>query len=141
MEANRIMSTDRRNRVHPPNDWLAGLCRDGYYACNLGPLRSADLLSLARDLQRLGENLVPGPVVDLKYLRGSPHVTLTRSAVPFHNDGAYRRVPPRYLVLYCKIPPSRGGDTLLVRGDKAVLRLDPSTRNILKKRLFHITLE
>src|SRR5260370_37816717 len=96
----------RQHRLLLPGNWLDALRRDGYYACNLGPLSEVDLQRVARKLNGLGEDLVPGPIIELNCAPGSPYLTLSRSAVPFHNDGAFRSMPPRYLILYCEEPGS-----------------------------------
>jgi alpha-ketoglutarate-dependent taurine dioxygenase len=115
------------------SDWLDVLCEEGFYAGNLGPLTAVDLLQLARQLSTLGNNLAPGPVLEVQRVPGSEYVTLTRGRVPFHNDGVYKPFPPRYLVLYCQSPGSRGGDTLLARGDKLAGGLDRNTRALLRR--------
>jgi alpha-ketoglutarate-dependent taurine dioxygenase len=115
----------------PPQEWLDLLCREGFYSGNLGPLTPVDLLLLARQLSELGKNLVPSPVMEVKRVPRSEYVTLTRARVPFHNDGVYRRFPVSYLMLYCQAPGSRGGDTLLTRGDELARRLDRKTRALL----------
>ena len=71
---------------------------------------------------------------------GTPHLPLTHSQIPFHNDGMFRSEPPRYLILYCQIPSSRGGVTLFARGDKVVARLDQKARRILTVFSFRIQL-
>jgi alpha-ketoglutarate-dependent taurine dioxygenase len=130
----------RKDRLLLPADWLDRLCRNAYYTCNLGPLAEADLLHVARKLNSLGEQLAPGPLTQLTYAHGSPYRTLSRAAVPFHNDGAFRPSPPRYLILYCQTPGSQGGQTLFARGDEIVSRLDHSTRDLLRRKQFLTTL-
>jgi alpha-ketoglutarate-dependent taurine dioxygenase len=114
--------------------------QQGYFAGNLGPLTAGDLLRLGRQLSTLGKNLAPSPVMEVKRVPDSEYATLTRSKVPFHNDGVYRRVPPCYLMLYCQAPGSRGGDTLLARGDALARRLDRKTRNLLGRLRVRYTL-
>jgi alpha-ketoglutarate-dependent taurine dioxygenase len=124
----------------PHSDWLDALCREGYYAGNLGPLTAGELVQLGCQLGTLGKDLTPSPVMDVKRVPDSEYVTLTRSKVPFHNDGVYRRLPPRYLMLYCQAPGSRGGDTLLARGDLLARRLDRKTRVLLGRLRVRYTL-
>jgi alpha-ketoglutarate-dependent taurine dioxygenase len=118
----------------PCSDWLDQLRYQGFYSCNLGPLMAGDLQRLARQVSGLGTNLFPSRLMEVKPVRGSGYVTLTRAQVPFHNDGVYKRFPPRYLLLYCYDPGSRGGDTLLARGDELACRLDTATRSRLSRK-------
>jgi alpha-ketoglutarate-dependent taurine dioxygenase len=135
-----MSTTGHRKGVLPKGDWLAALCRDGYHPCNLGPLTDEDLVRIARELTRLDDSLVPSRVLQVRSVPGTPDLTLTSSEIPFHTDGTFRREPPHHVLLYCPIPSSRGGETLFVRGDQVVARLDPETRTSLTRSLFHIQL-
>ncbi len=121
-----------------PDGWLDDVRREGYCAANMGPLSDADLLRVARSLSRLGEKLAPPEVVDLTFSPLSAYLTQSRGAVPFHNDGVYRALPPRYLILYCRTPATRGGDTLLARAADALARLPPGLRRTLRRTEFRI---
>jgi alpha-ketoglutarate-dependent taurine dioxygenase len=136
-----MVALDTRRPVPLPKGWLADLSRDGYFAANCGALTDLDLYLIAWELNHLGEKLVPGQIADLKSLPDSPHLTLSKGAVPFHNDGAYRARPPRYLLLYCRTPGARGGETLFARGDQAVARLDAETQKVLARRIFRTQID
>jgi alpha-ketoglutarate-dependent taurine dioxygenase len=123
--------------------WLADLCSTGYYSGNLaerlgGSSAVTDevLLRFARRLTALGRGLSCGPVAHVEEEPGSPYTTMSRFAVPLHNDGLYLYQPPQYLLLYCDSPGAEGGDTLIVCGDDAFRRLSPS----LRRRLEHMRL-
>jgi alpha-ketoglutarate-dependent taurine dioxygenase len=103
-------------------------------------LTDADLLGAARQLNGLGEELVPSPIMQVESVPGTPYLTLTNSAVPLHNDGMFRWEPPRYVLLYCEMPGSRGGLTFFARGDRVAAMLDPRTRRILEVYSFRIQL-
>jgi gamma-butyrobetaine dioxygenase/trimethyllysine dioxygenase len=100
-----------------------------------------ELLRIAGKLTALESRLVPSRVFHVTTVANTPYLTLTNSAIPFHNDGTFRQEPPRYVLLYCAQTASRGGQTLFVRGADVIDRLDPAMRTMLGRASFHIDLE
>ncbi len=105
--------------------------REGYCLVNIGALSESELVAVAAELGTPMEAFT-GIVTRVEPVSGSPYTTLTTDAVPFHNESVYTDCPPRYLILFCE-EPGRGGETLLVRGDLIVLRLEASIRRRLRR--------
>ncbi|MFB6456722.1 TauD/TfdA family dioxygenase [Chitinophaga sp. Hz27] len=74
------------------------LAKQGYAVANIGDISADTLLSVA---YYFGEVIPIG--------RGNDHITEIRTSasvgsknVPLHNDKSYWRIPPKYLILYCR---------------------------------------
>ncbi|MBV8253117.1 MAG: TauD/TfdA family dioxygenase [Chitinophaga sp.] len=74
------------------------LAKQGYAVANIGDISADTLLSIA---YYFGEVIPIG--------RGNDHITVIHTSssvgsknVPLHNDKSYWRIPPKYLILYCR---------------------------------------
>jgi alpha-ketoglutarate-dependent taurine dioxygenase len=131
-----------------PESWQELLTSQGFFTCHLsdasvrnGLVSDEVLHGIASKIAQRSPGLSTGSITRIREEPASPYATLTRDAVPFHNDGLYKFKPPHYLLLYCDQPATTGGETLLARGDIAYQRLSCSTREALTRRRVRIRLD
>lgn len=98
MTLNKDLSTFETSEADILNTIAAPLFSQGYAAEDIGTISSKALLSIA---YFFGEVIPIG--------RGNDHITEIKTSaevgtkeVPLHNDKSYWRIPPRYLILYCR---------------------------------------
>lgn len=98
MTLNKDLTTFETNEAEILNAITGPLYQQGYVSAEIGDIAAKTLLSIA---YYFGEVIPIG--------RGNDHITEIRTSaevgtkdVPLHNDKSYWRIPPRYLILYCR---------------------------------------
>ncbi|HVI44226.1 MAG TPA: TauD/TfdA family dioxygenase [Chitinophaga sp.] len=135
MTLNKDMSTFEATEADILNDITGPLETQGYTAANIGDIPSKTLLSIA---YFFGEVIPIG--------RGNDHITEIRTSaevgtrdVPLHNDKSYWRIPPRYLILYCRQASGFENNHMHVSDiHSAFLQLTEAQRTELSDRVLDI---
>lgn len=111
----------------------ASLQSAGYAVCNISPLSSHRFAEFCQHFGKPREVYSGANSIHVEPIPGSPHRSLTRRHVPFHNEAAYLARPPRLIAFYCHVAPQAGGETILARGDVAAKTLDERTFETLSR--------
>lgn len=120
-----------------PNGWLEVVERDGYYSANLGPLKATDLLRIAAQVATVRPGLAYS-LARIKPRDGAYDTPSTDGVVPFHNDGLLQDEMPDFILLYCEVAGDYGGETLLVRSDLVLDRMDSGLREFVTRTQFRL---
>jgi alpha-ketoglutarate-dependent taurine dioxygenase len=128
------------SQLQLPSAWFADLSAAGWYSFNLadrlgGPdaVSNEVLRALADRLTAVAPGLSSSGVTYVQEVSDTPYVTWTRSDVPFHNDSLFLCKPPHYILLYCDLAATEGGETLVTRADDASRQLSPALREVLER--------